>query len=74
MKEIEIQQSILQPLGITKQINQVLNDMKCLLTHGREVIIKQEDAFPERDFKLQKRSKSRYSRKERATVIGIEQH
>jgi hypothetical protein len=48
--------------------------MKCLLTHGREVIIKQEDAFPERDFKLQKRSKSRYSRKERATVIGIEQH
>jgi hypothetical protein len=74
MREIENQQSIIQPLGITKQINQVLNDMKSLLTLGREVIIKQEDAFPERDFKLKKRSKSRYSRKERATVIGIEHH
>ncbi|CAF0761632.1 unnamed protein product [Adineta steineri] len=67
-------QSTIQPLGITKQINQVLNDMKNLLTFGREVIVKHDDVVPERDFKVRKSSKSRHSRKERATVIGIEQH
>ncbi|UJR35252.1 hypothetical protein I4U23_028016 [Adineta vaga] len=66
----------IQPLGITKQINQVLNDMKSLLTYSRETIIKHDESFvvPERDFKVRKRSKIRQVRKERATVIGIEQH
>ncbi len=68
-------QSNLPPLGVTKQINQVLNDMKSLLTHGREVVIKhEEEMLPERDFKLRDKSKIRRSRKERATVLGIEQH
>jgi hypothetical protein len=62
-------QTNIQPLGVTKQINQVLNDMKNLLTHGREVVLKHEEMLPERD-----RNKTRRSRKERATVVGIEQH
>jgi hypothetical protein len=49
--------------------------MKNLLTHGREVVIKHgENMIPERDFKVRERSKTRRSRKERATVLGIEQH
>ncbi|CAF2788060.1 unnamed protein product [Rotaria sp. Silwood2] len=69
------QQSNIQSLGITKQINQVLNDMKNLLTHGREVVIKhEEDMIPERDFKVRETSKSRRSRKERTTVADIKQH
>ncbi len=49
--------------------------MKNLLTHGREVVIKhEEEMLPERDFKVRERNKSRRSRKERATVLGIEQH
>ncbi|CAF5186627.1 unnamed protein product [Rotaria magnacalcarata] len=66
------QQSNLQSLGITKQINQVLNDMKSLLTHGREVVIKhEEEMIPERDFKVQERNKSRRSKKERTTIADI---
>jgi hypothetical protein len=49
--------------------------MKTLLTHGREVVIKHEEEMqPERDFKVRERSKSKRSRKERVTVVGIEQH
>ena len=49
--------------------------MKSLLTHGREVVIKhEEEMLPERDFKIRERSKTRRSRKDRATVLGIEQH
>jgi len=49
--------------------------MKNLLTHGRQVVLKhEEEMLPERDFKLRERSKPRHSRKERATVLGIEQH
>lgn len=71
----DIPSSNLQPLGVTKQINQVLSDMKSLLTHGREVVLKHgEDMSPERDLKIREKSKSRRSRKERATVGGIEQH
>ncbi|CAF3705459.1 unnamed protein product [Rotaria socialis] len=66
------QQSNLQSLGITKQINQVLNDMKSLLTHGREVVIKhEEEMIPERDFKVQERNKGRHSKKERTTITDI---
>ncbi len=43
--------------------------MKNLLTHGREVVLKHEEMLPERD-----RNKIRRSRKERATVVGIEHH
>ena len=71
----EPQPSTIQPLGVTKQINQVLNDMKSLLTYGREVVVKhEEDMSPERDLKVREKSKSRRSRKDRATVGGIEQH
>ncbi|CAF0783997.1 unnamed protein product [Rotaria sordida] len=75
-KENENQQQLnIQSLGVTKQINQVLNDMKNLLTHGREVVIKhEEDMIPERDFKVQETSESRRSRKERTTVVDIKQH
>jgi hypothetical protein len=49
--------------------------MKSLLTHGREVVVQhKEDMIPERDSKVRERNKSRRSRKERATVVGIEQH
>jgi len=49
--------------------------MKSLLTHGREVVIKHEEEMrPERDFKVREKSKSRRLKKERATVVGIEQH
>ncbi|CAF4190091.1 unnamed protein product, partial [Adineta steineri] len=44
-----------------------VNDMKRLLTFGRELIVKYNNVVPER-------SKSQYSRKERTTVIRIEQH
>lgn len=68
-------QTNIQSLGITKQIDQVLNDMKSLLTHGREVVVRNEiDFLPERDLKVRGRSKSHRSRKDRATVLGIEQH
>lgn len=71
----EPQPSSIQPLGVTQQINQVLNDMKSLLTHGRDVVLKNgEDMSPERDLKFREKSKSRRSRKDRATVGGIEQH
>ncbi|CAF1242184.1 unnamed protein product [Adineta ricciae] len=65
----------IQPLGITKQINQVLSDMKSLLTYSRETIVKHDDGVvvPERDFKVRKRNKSRQVKRERSTVIGIEQ-
>ena len=64
-----------QSLGITKQINQVLNDMKSLLTHSREVFVRNEgDFLPERDLQKRTKSQSRRSRKDRATVLGIEQH
>jgi len=68
-------QSNVQSLGITKQINQVLNDMKSLLTHSREVFVRNEgDFLPERDLQKRTKSQSRRSRKDRATVLGIEQH
>ncbi|CAF1152365.1 unnamed protein product [Adineta steineri] len=46
---------------------QEVNDMKSSLTFGREVIVKHNDVVPER-------SKSQYSKKNGATVTGIEQH
>lgn len=79
-RENEIQQqqqqhSSIQSLGITKQINDVLNDMKNLLTHGRDVVTKHEaDMLPERDFKVRERSKSRRIKRERATIGGMEQN
>lgn len=67
--------SIFQSLGVTKQINQVLNDMKSLLTHGREVVIKHEgEMIPERDFKIIETSKGRRSKKERVTLSDIKQN
>ena len=50
--------------------------MKSLLTYSRETIIKHHDGVvvPERDFKVRKRNKSRQVKRERSTVIGIEQH
>ena len=50
--------------------------MKSLLNHGREVVIKhEENMIPERDLKLRDKSKlTRRSKKERATIGGIEQH
>ncbi|CAF3907898.1 unnamed protein product [Adineta steineri] len=53
---------------------QEVNHMKRLLTFGRELIVKHDDVVPERDFKVRKRIKSQHSRKERATVVCIEQH
>ena len=48
-----------QSLGITKQIDQVLNEMKNLLTHGREVVDKhQETMVPEKDGRLREKNKS----------------
>ncbi|CAF1329142.1 unnamed protein product [Adineta steineri] len=46
---------------------QEVNDMKSLLIFGRELIVKYDNVVPER-------SKSQYSRKERAAIIGIKQH
>ncbi|CAF1317674.1 unnamed protein product [Adineta steineri] len=46
---------------------QEVNDMKSLLTFSRELIVKYDDAVPER-------SKSQYSRKEGAADIDTEQH
>ncbi|CAF4108786.1 unnamed protein product, partial [Adineta steineri] len=43
------------------------NDMKSLLIFGRKVIVKHDDVVPER-------SKSQYSRNERAADIDTEQH
>ena len=60
-----------QSFGVTKQINQVLDDMKKLLSHGREVAIKHEDdLIPERDFKIREQNKSRRSKTERTNCSG----
>jgi hypothetical protein len=66
----EIPSRSIQPLGITKQIDQVLNDMKHLLINGRDVLNKQEDnMIPERDIRRHHRTQTK---KERAVLVRLE--
>ena len=63
----------IQSLGITKQIDEVLNDMKSLLTHGREVVIQhQKSTVSHKESKIPERMKPRRTRKERATAPSLE--
>ena len=63
----------IQSLEITKQIDEVLNDMKSLLTHGREVVIQHQNSTASRkESKIPEKIKSRRTRKERVTVPSLE--